>query len=83
MLALQLSDGIQMVAVSLGKGLGTVFLEAAQAHQQGYKNPLPSLNSKTVNLFSFEEWNKKKKGLETTEILWCLGQIPSSSHLLL
>lgn len=55
MLALQLSDGIQMVAVSLGKGLGTVFLEAAQAHQQGYKNPLPSLNSKTVNLFSFEE----------------------------
>lgn len=61
MLALQLSDGIQMVAVSLGKGLGTVFLEAAQAHQQGYKNPLPSLNSKTVNLFSFKEWNKKKK----------------------
>lgn len=82
MLALQFSDGIQMVAISLGKGLGTVFLEAAQAHQQGYKNPLPSLTSKTVNLFSFKEWNKKKKK-ETTEILWCVGQIPSSSHLLL
>lgn len=82
-LPLKFSDGIKVVSKYLWEKDKEQCLlkKQGQAHQQGYKNPPPSLTSKTVKSFSFKE--QKNKNLEATEILRCVGHIPGSSHLFL
>lgn len=83
MLPLQFSDDIKVVSKYLWEKdkEQCLFKKPGQAHQQGYKNPPPSLTINTVKSVSFKE--QKNKRLETKEFLQHVGHIPGSSHLFL